>query len=201
MAFSWNTPVSGGARFSATLDETIAELKNNIDHVYTQQGHPAWTWTEIPVGEGTYMESVDIVDLRAATDHIHGNNSCVSDCVGHYIIYDSVRYDSHNPTKYFTHDGSHLHGVLTTQFSTHDGTHHLTYCSVYQPGALTAHKDPVYSIHNSTYNSGIQTGHLTTRNITHLAAHDGTHCPNYNGAYDAGVNLSINSTYYQGGSV
>ena len=200
MAFSWNTPaVSSGVKLSMTMDETIAELKDNIDHVYGQQGHPAWSWTEIPVSSGSYIESVDISELRGATDHIHGNLDCISDCTADYLSYDFVHYGTDDATHNSTHDGSHLHGVLSKYYAQHDGTDRSSYCATYQPGALTSDCNSVCGTHYSSYKSGVETKY-NGNNLTGL--HSGHHPAQWSGAYGSyvvGQNATIQSGYNAGG--
>ena len=200
MAFSWNTPaVSSGVKLSMTMDETIAELKDNIDHVYGQQGHPAWSWTEIPVSSGSYIESVDISELRGATDHIHGNLDCISDCTADYLSYDFVHYGTDDATHNSTHDGSHLHGVLSTYYAQHDGTDRSSYCATYQPGALTSDCNSVCGTHYSSYKSGVETKY-NGNNLTGLKSYN--HPAHYNGwqgSHVVGQNATIQSGYNAGG--
>jgi len=97
MSFTWSTLNKG----TEITDEQMTEAKNNIDTVRSNIGLSAWTWSNVPVTQGTYITNPSITELRNALDNTDDLNVCT--------------------TNYETYDQSHCATHLTNENEAHLG--------------------------------------------------------------------------------
>lgn len=101
MAFTWS---ASGVGYSDRRSEML-ELQTNINIVYDNIDLTHYGWSEIPPPVSTYLQRIDILEVRSALDRAHNNNYCRTQDVSQFItIYNSLlsAVDSANYAPYYS---------------------------------------------------------------------------------------------------
>jgi len=160
MGFTWSSSGIGEKIFASETQE----LKTNIDVLYNDLSLSAWSWSNIPATSGTFIESVDIDEIRDAVDFAHDNNYCS----GH---------DATNLTGYQT--GYELSYFSEVQASVLTGEDSGIYNSV-QTGERYSENLSACGGNNSTVNGSNLVGELNGWNIVDLQTNEVPGCLSQN---------------------
>lgn len=86
MGFSWSYWKSGAASTGDAADpgdlptsEAVNEIYQNIQHIYSDLTHCtalSYTWSQLPVSDGGFINAATIEDLRNGLDTAYNNNVC-----------------------------------------------------------------------------------------------------------------------------
>jgi len=150
------------------------EAKTNVDHLTTQLGISAYSWTVLPVAANTNVTSAQVNQLMTAISYVDTNNTCAT----HNSTYnsgaltgdDNAIHTGKDATIYSSHDTGIHTGKDATIYSSHDtGIHTGKDATIYSgqdSGIHTGKDSTVHTSQNSYYlndhNTAINSGQYST---------------------------------------
>jgi hypothetical protein len=75
MAFTWTTVTAGTTNITATV---MNEVKTNVDHLTTQLGVSAYSWSTLPVTQYNKANAANLTELQNAISYVDGLNTCAT---------------------------------------------------------------------------------------------------------------------------
>jgi len=192
MAFSWTSITAGVTNITAAQ---MNEVKTNVDHLTTQLGVTAYSWSTLPVSQYAKANAANLTELQTAISYVDTLNVCAS-------------YNATHNSGILSGDDNSIHtgkdaSILTGQDAAiHTGKdvsiHTGKDAAIHTGKDVSIHSGKDASIHTGkdvSYNNAVQTTYHNNRDISVL---NGQYSTVYNPQYVS--NCSTNWSSAQNGA-
>jgi hypothetical protein len=147
MSFSWTSITPGTTSITAAQ---MNEVKTNVDHLTTQLGVSAYTWSTLPVTQYNNANAANLTELQNAITYVDSLNVCAT-------------YNNAVNSGALTGDDNSIH--TGKDVSVHTG----------KDAAIHTGKDAAYNnAQNTYYLNDHNTSVLSSQNTYYLNDHNGT---------------------------
>jgi hypothetical protein len=75
MSFSWTSITAGTTKITAAQ---MNEVKTNVDHLTTQLGVSAYSWSTLPVTQYNKANAANVTELQTAITYVDNLNVCAT---------------------------------------------------------------------------------------------------------------------------
>jgi hypothetical protein len=169
MSFSWTSITAGVTNITAAQ---MNEVKTNVDHLTTQLGVTAYSWSTLPVSQYAKAMAANLTELQTAITYVDGLNTCAT-------------YNAAHNSGILTGDDNAIHAGKDVSIHTgKDAAIHTGKDSVVDNAQNTYYLND----HNTTVNNAQNTYYLNDHNTSVLI---GQYSTVYNPYYNSNL-----STYW-----
>jgi len=160
MAFSWTSVTAGTTNITAAV---MNEVKTNVDHLTTQLGVSAYSWSTLPVTQYNKANAVNITELQTSLTYVDNLNTCAT----HNATADSGANAGQDTAIHSGKDVSIHSGKDASIHTGKDATIHSGKDVTIHSGVQTTHYNDHNSVNNNPYNSGV----LGTQYLSNLGSY------------------------------
>lgn len=177
MSFSWTSITAGVTNITAAQ---MNEVKTNVDHLTTQLGVTAYSWSTLPVTQYNKANAANLTELQTAITYVDNLNVCAT-------------YNATHNSGILTGDDNSIHtGKDVSILSGQDVSIHVGKDVTYNNGQNTYYLND----HNTTVLSSQNTYYLNDHNGSILSYQNSTvYSPQYSSNCSSNWGSAQNGAY------